>query len=79
MSATAYSVIRMTCQVVAFLIGLALVLIQVRRAHPSSFWLAVGLALALGGTADLLIAWRALHLLLIVAASRDFAPRLWSA
>jgi type II secretory pathway pseudopilin PulG len=66
MSGRLFVFVRAALQLTAFLFGLALAAYQWRRAEPRSFRLAVGLALAALGTVDVLIAWRALGLGLIV-------------
>jgi type II secretory pathway pseudopilin PulG len=59
---------RIVLQLGAFCSGLLLCWWQWKRARSSSFVLTVGLALVLGSVADLLIAWRSLHTVLIVCA-----------
>lgn len=66
MSAGAFTFLRAAAQLTAFVGGLLLVWLNWRRAKPSSFWLAVGALLAGAGMVDLLVAWRVLHLALIV-------------
>ena len=66
MSSKAFVLIRTLGQLVAFAAGLLLAWWQWRRAEPNPFRLALGLGLALVATANLFIAWRALHLVLIV-------------
>ncbi|HRZ36139.1 MAG TPA: magnesium transporter [Candidatus Paceibacterota bacterium] len=70
---------RAAVQVLAFLAGLMLVLVQWRSAHPKALWLTVGLMLAGLATADLLIAWRVLHLALTLAVPALLAslPAWW--
>jgi hypothetical protein len=65
-STKALLALQMVFQLSAFVIGLAMAWFQWRRARPKAFWLAIGVGLALVGTAHLFIAWRALHLVLIV-------------
>lgn len=55
-------------QLVSFLGGLLMIWRQWRRSPRSSFWMAVGFALALGSVSSLLIAGRVLHIVLILAA-----------
>ncbi|HVY71755.1 MAG TPA: hypothetical protein VHH73_17620, partial [Verrucomicrobiae bacterium] len=69
MSARAASVLRTIAQLAGFIAGLVLVATQVRRARPRSLWLALGIVLALLSFADLLLMWRALHLLLIIGTA----------
>ena len=59
---------RALLQLTAFLAGLLMMWRQWRRAPRGSFWMAVGLALAIGSVSGLLIAGRVLHLAFIVAA-----------
>jgi len=66
-SSRLFTFVRAAVQVLAFLSGLMLVLVQWRSAHPKALWLSVGLMLAGLATADLLIAWRVLHLALTLA------------
>src|SRR5260221_1426383 len=55
-------------QLVAFVGGLLMVWRQWQSAQRKSFWMTLGLALALGSVSSLLIAGRVLHLLFILAA-----------
>jgi hypothetical protein len=68
MSTRVFNWIRAAAELVVFLTGLLLILVQWRRKEPRAHWLAVGAGLMVLGTLDLLIAWRVLHLALIVAA-----------
>lgn len=67
MSARAFVLGRAALELVAFLVGLALVVGQWRASEPRSSRLAVGVILLVLATVDLLIAWRVLGLALIVA------------
>lgn len=66
MSAGKYVFLKAAWQLGVFLVGLGLVWIQWRRAAPRSFWMAVGGALMLLATADLLVSWRLMGVGLIV-------------
>ncbi len=68
MEQAAFNAVRGTMQAGAFVIGLALVWWQWRRARPSSLVIALGIALAFGAVIHALIAWRALHVVMIIAA-----------
>jgi hypothetical protein len=67
MSAKAFTVMQMSFQLATFLVGLFLIWREWSRAENRAFVLAIGIGLVLIGTANLFIAWRALHLVLIVA------------
>jgi hypothetical protein len=66
MSTKAFILLRTLLQLLAFGTGLIVVWWQWRKAEPGTAWLAVGAGLALTATVSLFIAWRALHLVLIV-------------
>ena len=66
MSGQVFVLLRAALQASAFVVGLFLVIVQWRRAESKARWLAVGLALVGLATADLLIAWRVLHVALTV-------------
>jgi hypothetical protein len=68
MSTRVFNWIRAASQLVVFLTGLVIIVVQWRQLDPRAHWLAIGAALMVVGTSDLLIAWRVLHLALIVAA-----------
>jgi hypothetical protein len=68
MDATGYLVARGILETVAFLAGLILVWMQWRKPFRNAFRLTVGVVLSFGAVAHLLIAWRVLHLGLIVLA-----------
>lgn len=84
MSTRAFVILRTLLQVAGFVAGLVLVWVQWRRAEPGTLWLALGAGLMLVATASLFIAWRALHLVLIVGVpllglllAAWWASRVW--
>lgn len=78
-SSRLFTFVRAAAQVLAFLVGLMLVLVQWRSVRPKAFWLTVGLVLAGLAIADLLIAWRVLHLALSMAVpGLMFAAVAWA-
>ena len=62
-----YRIVRGTAQALALVAGLALVVWQWRRARPCSLTLTVGLALTLGAVVSFLLAYRLLHVAMILA------------
>ena len=68
MDATAYAIMRGMLETLAFLVGLALIWVEWRKAVRNAFWLTVGVVFSVGAVAHLLIAWRILHFGLILAA-----------
>jgi hypothetical protein len=68
MPAKVFQIWRSALQLVCFLAGLLMFWHHWRRPQPRSLKLTVGVALALGAVASLLITWRALHLAFIAAA-----------
>ena len=67
MRSRAFVLMRTFFQVIGFLVGLGIFWIQWRHAQPGTLWLAVGAALTLLATADLLVSWRLLGVVLITA------------
>ncbi|MBI3418071.1 MAG: hypothetical protein HY043_22505 [Verrucomicrobia bacterium] len=67
MSAKIFTAARTAFQLAAFLIGLVIVWVQWRREQPKPIWLALGATLALVAMANLYLAWRILHVALIIA------------
>jgi hypothetical protein len=66
MSLETFQTLQMTGQVAAFVLGLIVWFWQWRKVNRSSFVLTLALGLVLASVCSLLIAWRALHGLLIV-------------
>ncbi|HAB18052.1 MAG TPA: hypothetical protein DCE44_16585, partial [Verrucomicrobiales bacterium] len=67
MSTKAFIIERTLLQLLTFIAGLLVVWRHWRRPEPKTWWLAVGAGLVVVATANLFIAWRALHLVLIVS------------
>ena len=66
MSLHTYQMLQMAGQVIAFVLGLLVWFWQWRRERPNSFVLTLALAMIIASVCSLLIAWRALHDVLII-------------
>jgi hypothetical protein len=67
MSNRAFVMTRMVFQVIVFLFGLGLMWVEWSRKRPRAWRIALGMGFVLAGVGSFLIAWRLLHLALIVA------------
>jgi hypothetical protein len=62
-----FRVFQMVWQVTAFLAGLAMIRLLWQREQRSTFWLAIAATLIVVSVTNMLLTWRALHLVLIAA------------